>query len=270
MIRCAEAVQPAVLLDHLSWSSVQTYRGCPRCFELRYVDRVPAERSSSTLIFGTAIHAAIEAIHVARMEGKAKPTEKELMSVFDSSWNEGVNRAPEIAFAKNETTASLRALAERMLAAYLEQLHDDAEVIGVEMEFRFKLLPELPEVIGKIDLAERKGDALVLTDFKTSKNSWNETKLSEGLPQLVLYACACLPTLERLGLNCIKPQFCVLTKGKNPKVQKMAPEEVGRADVERLRKMFSETYGYIERGWFPPIESWRCSSCPYRVRCQGR
>jgi RecB family exonuclease len=261
-------VETPAQTDHLSWSSTQTFRACPRQYQLHYIERAESERVCASLLFGGAIHSAIELVHEARLCGAAQPTEDELLTAFDAAWKEGATKAAEVWFAKADDAVTLRGLAKRVLAAYQENVMEERDVIAVEEEVRFKLLPGLPPVLARIDLIEARGEDLVLTDFKTSKCSWSESKMMENLPQLILYAHAALPMLRSLGLRRVVPQFVVLTKGKKPKIQVLRPA-VERSHVERLKTTFGETWTSIQKGWFPKSESWRCPSCPYRTRCLG-
>jgi hypothetical protein len=44
--------------DYISWTAISTFRSCPLKYWFRYVDGVPEESVSATLIFGTDIHTA--------------------------------------------------------------------------------------------------------------------------------------------------------------------------------------------------------------------
>src|SRR5688500_6522793 len=51
---------PPKVRDYVSWSAISTYLQCPLRYRFRYVDHLPEEFLNGTLIFGQAIHAALE------------------------------------------------------------------------------------------------------------------------------------------------------------------------------------------------------------------
>lgn len=274
--RVAERVllqPPAHPLKHLSWSGIQAFNQCPRKFAFRYIEKASAERTSAALIFGTAIHrAAIEEIHAARLEGKAPPTHEQLLAAYDEVWADESKEKQELCFAKGEDRQFQRELAGRMLAAYQTHLAAQqavTEVLAIEEAAFFQILAEAPPIKARLDLVERQGQDLVITDLKTARCRWNEAKTREHLPQLIVYAHAALPILRALGARRIRPRFVVLTKAKAPAVQVLEPE-AGPGDVARLKDLVSETWHAIQARAYPRREGWACAGCEFRVRCLGR
>src|SRR5579884_2263707 len=100
-----ESVNAALALDHLSWSGMQTYKQCPRKFQFRYISKAPEEQTASALVYGGAIHQAIESIHEARLAGSGIPKAATLLKRFEAAWNEAVAAKPMITFAKREDVA---------------------------------------------------------------------------------------------------------------------------------------------------------------------
>ncbi len=260
-------------LDHLSWSAISTYKRCPKLFQYRYLEHAPSERVGSVLVFGGAFHAAAEQIFQARLEGRPLPTTEELAHVFEQEWLERVTGEPEVVFGKKDSPETLKELAGRMLAAFREYIVQEedqrVEILGVEHRARFKLLPGVPPLEMVADLVELHGEDLIITDLKTSRCRWNETKEAEGLPQLVLYASGLMPLLKAVGAKRVILRFAVITKGKKPIVQIIQPKP-DNGDVARLKEQTSEVWSAIRAGAFIRNESWACPSCPFRVRCLGR
>jgi hypothetical protein len=162
-----------------------------------------------------------------------------------------------------------------MLAVYAEYaalettLPDGAQIISIEHSNRFRLLADVPPIESRIDLLELHGTDLVVSDLKTSRSRWNEAKVSESIPQLVLYATGLLPLMRELGATRIVTKFVVVTKAVNPKVQVLQPQ-ASQDDVVRLKQTISETWSAIQTGLFVKRESWACSQCPFKGRCLGR
>jgi len=266
-------ISPAQM-DHISFSSIKTYATCPRKFAFKYIERVPEEFKPSSLAFGSAFHSAVERVQEARLQGSALPGIEELLAVFDEAWSRETS-GQDVLFCKEEDVTSLRDLALRMLDAYsayasLEAtLPETAQVISIEHANRFRLLAEIPPIESHIDLLELQGTNLVVSDLKSSRSRWNETKVAEAIPQLVLYATGLLPLMRELGATRIVTKFVVVTKAKKPAVQVLQPQ-ASQDDVVRLKQTITETWSAINAGIFVKRESWACAQCPFKGRCLGR
>jgi len=265
------AQQEELKLDHLSWSSLQLYRTCPRRFFYKYIAGVPEETVSAALLHGGAIHRAVERAHEARLEGRPIPEVEELLTAYDESWSEGIERGRQVLFANGEDAATLRDLAGRMLSAYRAHLNGEekAQTIGVEHAVRFRLLSDAPPVETRLDLVELRGTELVVTDIKTSRSRWGDDKARENLPQLILYSFAASGITRELGATRLVPRFVVITKGKSPIVQVVTPK-ASQADADRAKELLADCWQSIKHaGAFVRREGWQCKQCPFRTRCLG-
>ncbi len=181
------AAQP-VVRDYLSYSAVRTFQSCPLKYRFRYVDGLEEDRVSANLMFGSAIHAAVEFYFTEQLGGAAQPELDSLLNVYDNSWNERPHDTVE--YGASDTSDSLHDLAERMLRAFLasELACPEGRIIGIEEEFRGELIPGLPDLLGYVDLLLETDDAIVIRDFKTSRSLWNPQQADEQSDQLLLYA----------------------------------------------------------------------------------
>ena len=261
-------------LDHLSFSSIKTYATCPRKFAFKYIEQVPEEFKPSSLAFGSAFHTAVERVQEARLQGLSVPPLDEILNAFDTAWS-NETLGTDVLFCKEENGQTLHELAERMLAVYAEYaglettLPEPAQIISIEHSNRFRLLADVPPIESRIDLLELHGKDLVVSDLKTSRSRWNDAKVAESIPQLVLYATGLLPLMRELGATRIVTKFVVVTKAVNPKVQVLQPQ-ASQDDVVRLKQTISETWAAIQTGLFVKRESWACAQCPFKGRCLGR
>ena len=261
-------------LDHISYSSVKTYQTCPRKFAFKYIEGVPEEFKPSSLAFGSAFHSAVERVQEARMQGAGVPALDEILSAFDTAWSNETLGA-DVQFCKEEDAQTVHELAQRMLDAYITYasleatLPEQAQIISIEHSNRFRLLADVPPIESRIDLLELHGTDLVVSDLKSSRSRWNDTKVAESIPQLVLYATGLLPLMRELGANRIVTKFIVVTKAKKPVVQVLQPQ-ASQDDVVRLKQTITETWSAIQTGLFVKRESWQCASCGFRHRCLGR
>lgn len=58
-VSCGHNGQPR-LFEYLSFSSLSLYQQCPLRFTFRYVLGLPEETVGASLVFGSAVHAALE------------------------------------------------------------------------------------------------------------------------------------------------------------------------------------------------------------------
>ncbi|MBI3832496.1 MAG: PD-(D/E)XK nuclease family protein [Planctomycetes bacterium] len=264
-----------VQLDHISWSGVSSYLQCPKKFHYRYLDTAPEERKSAALIFGGAFHRAAESALQARLEGRPLPDLADLLAEYNRHWWEEATLTEEIVYAKGDDASSLSELAERMLVAFVAHLEDEARtapqrrILALEHEERFQLLPDAPPLEARLDVLELDGADLLVSELKTSKSRWNDQKVAESLPQLVVYAHALMPMLREIGAKRIRPRFVVVTKAKKPVVQVLEPR-ASQQDVVRLREQVTEVWKGIKAGVFPERQGWWCASCPFRTSCLGK
>ncbi len=243
--------QSTTQMDHISFSSIKTYQTCPRKFAFKYIEAVPEEFKPSSLAFGSAFHTAVERVQEARMQGLGVPPLDEILSAFDAAWSNETSSA-DVQFCKDEDGQSLRELAQRMLAAYAEYaalestLPEPAQIISIEHSNRFRLLADVPPIESRIDLLELHGTDLVVSDLKSSRSRWNDAKVLEAIPQLVLYATGLLPLMRELSATRIVTKFVVVTKAVKPKVQVLQPQPC-QDDVVRLKQTITETWSAINR-----------------------
>jgi len=259
-------------LDHISYSGMTTYQTCPRKFAYKYLDDdADEEFLPSSLVFGGAFHRTVEFVQQAQLEGTDIPDADELLAVFDGVWDEETTDKPSLRFSKDETPESVRELAKRMFVAYREHVvskNEDTQILAIEHAHRFRLMANVPAIEMRIDLLELRGTDLIVTDFKTSKSRWNETRVAESLPQLVLYSHGLLPLVKELGATRLVPRFIVISKAKKPVVQVLEPQ-ANQADADALKRTVGETWQGIERGEFKPRSGWHCALCPFQNRCLG-
>ncbi|NOX57609.1 MAG: PD-(D/E)XK nuclease family protein [Planctomycetes bacterium] len=253
--------------SYISWSSIGTYMRCPMRFRLQYVLGQRPESVSSSLIFGSAIHSALEEHFACLFTGTAAPSLDELLVVYDRVWRE---ETQPVRFGKTETPESLRDLAGRVLTAF--QSHDVAaldrscRLIGVEEELRGAIIDGVPDVLGRIDLMILTETSLRIIDFKTSRSAWSASKITEAAPQQLLYSQLARPIADAFGVP-IEIEWIVLTKAKQPKVERhtLTPDP---ASIRRTNGMVRDVWRAICGEYFhinPSVMN--CSTCPHKTTC---
>ena len=174
--------------SYVSFSALSTYRQCPLRYAFRYIEGRPEEVVPSSLVFGGAIHAAIEQHFNELMAGSSAPSLDTLLAAFWDSWR-GAGEEATIQFAKSEDLGTVTQLAQRVLAAFQQSDAAEAEgrILGVEEELRGELVPGVPDLLARIDLLTMTDEALVVTDFKTARSRWSSDHADEAGEQLLLY-----------------------------------------------------------------------------------
>lgn len=245
-------------------------RSCPQKFAYQYIEKTPPDHQPSSLLFGGAIHAALELFFRTRMEGM-QITAGALLSHYHDAWRrqrEQAGRDVPIRFNKEEDQDKLDDLAERVIEAFLISplAMLQGEILGIEEELRITLHPELPDVVAKVDLVIQSTSALQVIDFKTSRSRWNEEKAREAGDQLVLYGITVSRISTCLSLP-VQLQFGVITKAKNPTVQILCvPTDPVRVEV--LTQASLQVWEAIQAGnFYPNPTPQNCTTCPFKSRC---
>ena len=249
--------------SYLSWSAVSTYLRCTLRYQYRYLDQFPEEFVSSNLIFGSAIHASLEAFFREQLATRNSLGIEALMAVYHESWIETDLAA--VQFSKDESVATQGQLAERMLRAFLgsELSRPAGSIVGIEEELKAPVIADCPDLLARLDLMVESEEALVVTDFKTSRGRWSsaETNASEG--QLLIYH----EMIRQISDKPIRLQFAVITKTKQPDIELKAVTPDPQR-IERIRRLIQNVWASIQTGVFYPVPSaTNCPTCGYRDRC---
>ena len=254
--------------DYISYSAITTYQQCPLRYRFRYVDGLPENVVSSSLVFGPAVHCAVEFHFSELLVGNEPPSQDLLLDVFQDSWQARSAEHEQIRFGKGEDHSSLSSLADRMLQAFRmsPSAATDETVIGIEEELRGELVPGIPDLLARIDLLTVSGDQLTVVDLKTSRSKWSQEQAENSSDQLLLYselARRMMPDKE------VKLRFIVATKTKSPAIESF-DVAAGNRRLRRTIKAVEHTWRAIETGnFFPTPNAMICPACPYRDDCRA-
>jgi CRISPR/Cas system-associated exonuclease Cas4 (RecB family) len=235
-----------------------------------YVEKAPADFIPSSLIFGGAIHSALELYFRARLEG-LELTNGALLSAYHDGWKRQQRDAGQgipVRFNKDQDDDSLHALADRIVNAFLASplANPKGAILGVEEELRVQLDPDLPDLLARVDLVTRTDGALHVVDFKTSRSKWTQQKAEESAEQLLLYRAAVSGMSEHLGVP-VNLHFAIITKAKKPVIQ-LIPVTADQDRLAGLKESVSQIWQAIQAGnFYPSPAPQNCATCPYRSRC---
>lgn len=247
---------------HISVSAITLWLMCPRRFMHQYMDRLPWPSAPSSLVFGSAIHAALGDLYQARLEGR-EPELDELHAAFRSAWSA---EPKEIELKDGESVEGLDALARAMLAAVTAR-PQEGQILAVEEPFRVEVAPDIPPLVGVIDAIELRGERVVIREHKSAAKSWTTDQVEHSLQ-----ASAYVLAATEMGLPGVRTvddvafEFQILTKTKRPSVE-VRPTRRSRQQVEEFRDTAVNVWTARQAGVFPRNRSWACATCPFKEPC---
>lgn len=250
--------------DYLSYSAISTYRSCPLRYYFRYVAGLPEATVSASLVFGAAIHRALEYHFRELFADNAPPTLANLMCHYHAAWQ--ARDRTQIHYGA-EGRPALDALARRMLDAFSQhpRARPTGAIVAVEEEVRGSLIAGAPDLLGRIDLITETREELIIHDWKTSRSAWNDDQVREASEQLVLYSELARDFAPRKQ---VRIEFLVLTKTKEVAIGQHGLV-VSPAQVNRTKRLVERVWKAIDGEHFYPAPSpIHCSGCPFQDPCR--
>ena len=259
---------------HLSHSQVFTYLNCSLKYRFQYVEQRQIERISIALIFGSAIHSAIEAFYLGVKHG-IKESLESIQEVFDDHISAELNLTDvPVIYKKGTKKDSTISMGKALLETFYENVNVGGyEIVGVEVPLSARLYTENAEptdfqLIGIIDLILKniETDQIILVDNKTAAKAKTQKSVNEDL-QLTAYSYLaaanklCFPRAE------IKCRFDVLLKLKTPKMKYYTTNRTAK-DRKKFTKLANMVLKGIEERIFFPNKSWLCADCSFKNVCK--
>lgn len=249
---------------YVSWSQLTSYRSCPRKWFFSHVEAVDQEFVASSLLFGSAFHAAAQYHYEHQIIGQSV-TADQLCDAFRTAWK--AERGEQVVrYCKDETEDTANELAERMLKAFHQSdlAKPDGQLIAIEETLTGTVHQELPDLLARIDVIWQSDDGFHLMDVKTSKCRWSEPKQVEQADQLLLYS----QLVEQLtGRDDLQLHFGIVTKGKSPATQ-LLPVEFNPQRTSNTLEMMLPVWRGMKAGVdYANPNPLTCSTCPFKSRC---
>jgi RecB family exonuclease len=250
---------------YLSFTAVALFQACPLRHYFRYILGLPEETISASLVLGSCIHASVQYHFEQLLAGNAAPDLDTLLDVFQDTWQS--YQGKKIQFPKGETRDSLGRLADRMLRSFRASAfaRPQGTILGIEEELQGELIPGLPDLLGRLDLIVDTPEALLITDFKTTRTGWSQSHVEEAAPQLLLYSEL---AKSLAGGKAIRLGFAVLSKAKQPELA-FHPVPLDPHQMERTKKVVERVWHAMQAGQvYPRPSPINCPGCPYRAPCR--
>jgi ATP-dependent DNA helicase UvrD/PcrA len=166
----------------VSHNQVDDYKTCPLKYQYIHIKRIPL-RQHHSVVYGSAIHKAVEFYLRRRAVGNFTSLE-DFLKAFDDAWrNEGF-------LTREHEEQRKRAGVEALTRFYHEEEASGQKPTDVEREFGFALGPT--RVRGRFDRVDDTPDGTVVIDYKSSdvtEQKAADKRACESL-QLKMYALA--------------------------------------------------------------------------------
>lgn len=249
--------------EAISVSQINLYRTCSLKYRFQYIDLLPRMVRPAGMVFGSAVHAALEWLHKARKAGEPV-TLGQLLRIFEADWEAQIHSTP-VSFGTDQPAESLVLKGKELLSSYF---HLPAPPVGdAELFFQLPLVnPVTGEVLdvplkGIIDLIEADG---TVVEFKTSLKRWAVSELPDNL-QLTAYSYA----YEMLfGHPPRDVKLVNLVRTKSPVIETHITGRDAK-DYERFFSLAKEVVRAVRAGiFFPNRGCWMCRDCEYDQDCR--
>lgn len=260
---------------HISHSQIFTYLNCSLKYQFRYVLKLPPERISLALPFGSEIHKAIEYYYRNLIEDR-EASLKQLQGIFSDHLGHELNEKSNMVVYKKDAPDRDSAIA--LGCAMLESFHKNVDlkgcrIIAVELPLAATLYtaegtPTDIDLIGIIDLLiEDQNGSLVVVDHKTAARAKTQPDVDADL-QMTAYSYLLAANRYIFPTASVQCRFDVLRKLKSPKLEHYHTKR-GADDRRRLARIATGVLAGIEAGVFIPSRSWMCADCEYAIACTG-
>jgi putative RecB family exonuclease len=249
--------------DAISVSQINLYLTCSLKYRFQYIDRLPRLVLSAGLVFGGAMHKALEWLHKERRNGRNPPLD-EVLRVFEADWHAQLHDA-EVVFPDDDSKEKLVHKGKELLSQYYHR--PPKPVRDAEVYFQLPLVnPSTGEALdiplrGVIDLVNADD---TIDEFKTAAKRFALDALPDNI-QLTAYSYA----FELLyGHPPRDLRLITFLRTKNPDIDVQVTGR-DKADYERLFNLGKEVLKAVRAGVFIPSRGcWLCKDCEYDPDCR--
>ena len=251
------------LPEHISPTAAKSYLGCSLRF---FFERVACIRkpTSAALHLGKAVHAALQAFHIARWRG-ADDSPETTAAAFDKAFADLERDEGPVNFDDQAAREKCRLDGLRVVAAYLdspEALKGKPRAVEVLLK---ESIPGLSvPLTGAMDLVE--GD-FTPVDFKSAaaKPDPDNAAFDHEI-QLVSYQ---LLMEAATGESPPSLDLVFLVKTKTPQVIRVSSPPANERRKLRVIALLETAVQGIATGCFYPQPGMHCSWCQYRNECMA-
>ena len=261
---------------HISYSQIFTYLACSLKYQFQYVEQRPHERVSIALMFGSAIHSAIERYYRSLKENGVPDLLWQIQDFFQDHLNADLNSRDIPILYKKETPdrESTIQMGKGLLKAFYEGIDlIGFTIAGIELPLTARLFNEDGQpvdmtVTGIIDLLLKDAQGnIIAVDNKTAKQPYAQATVDEDL-QLTSYAYLLASNKFVFPTADVYCRFDVMRKLKSPKFQQHYTIRTA-AQRRRFAKLTNAILAGIDARLFFPNKNWMCSDCQFAKACEA-
>jgi putative RecB family exonuclease len=261
---------------HISYSQIFTYLACSLKYQFQYVEQRPHERVSIALMFGSAIHSAIERYYRSLKENGVPDLLWQIQDFFQDHLNADLNSRDIPILYKKETPdrESTIQMGKGLLKVFYEGIDlTGFEVTGIELPLTARLFNEDGQpmdmiVTGIIDLLLKDVQGnIIAIDNKTAKQPYAQATVDEDL-QLTSYAYLLASNKIVFPTADVYCRFDVMRKLKTPKFEQHYTIRTA-AQRRRFAKLTNAILAGIDARIFIPNKSWMCGDCQFAKACEA-
>lgn len=291
-----EEVKPTKALT-ISYSQYSMWLKCPQQWRLSYIDKLKPKETTIHLVFGTAMHNALQMYLKALYTESTQAADlMDYMAVFESMYAEPVKAIPNITQEViDEFRADAKIILDHFTSPANRQKHFPSrkyELLGIELPLEIPLKNGNVIYRGFIDicLKEKTTGKICIYDFKTSTLGWNKWQKADRtkLDQLVLYK-RFYSKLFNVPMSNIDVEFIILKRKLyedaafpqqriqrfTPLTGKMVIQEVESSFIDFIKDGFTDDGQYNRDKVFiknPGKNKKNCKYCPFAktVHCDSK
>jgi len=240
-------------------SKLATFADCPRRYRFAYVERPSPPKGPPWAhnSVGAAVHAALRSWWDLPVDKRTPAAARQLLY---SGWSRA-------GFRDDEQVTQWRARAAAWITDYVAELDPTDEPAGTERTVG--ATTAALALSGRVDRIDRRGDELVVVDYKTGRVPSTEDE-ARGSPALALYVLGVRRTLRR---PCSRVELHHLPSGTVAAfehTERSLANHVRRAediaaDIGTATEALAAGADVDEA--FPPIPGQQCSWCDFRSSC---
>ena len=255
---------------HVSYSEIKDWMDCSFRHKLKYVKKIDMFKPNTNLVFGTAMHSAIE--HYVKTKtvdlGSAK-------KILDDAWE--VNKDNED-FKKNNKEEFLNTIGNMLLdlPIFLDETFKGWELVQTEENLMEDFAPLFEKhaglsLKGFVDCvlkvpAKKKGEWLYwIIDWKSTARPWTKVKLQDQkvTMQLVLYK-KFWADKHKVPIKSIRCGFVTMLKKAKPgKFCRLIAISVGEVSINKSLIVINNSLTSIKRGMAIKNRN-SCRFCDYK------
>jgi len=258
---------------HVSYSQLVSYMLCPMKYAHNYVWATPPENRPLPMLFGRAIHKAVEGYYRCLQEtGKTLPLE-EFKQDFEKSFSKEIESSDvRVSMKKDESLEGAKAQGAELLELFHREIRPQ-KIVAVELPFSVSVPDivnggDLPfQLVGYFDLVESDNDAYLIGELKTSAQKYSSLKLEYDLqPTAYSYAMSRMK-VSTTEHSCLL-RYDVLVKTKTPTFEQYFVSRTEN-DHHRFIHLINLVLMGIEQRLFYRNQGWQCTDCQFKTACLG-